>query len=120
MPSLGLGKKGHLIGVRLNFDDVMPEDEGTGATIGWPQEGQTIKAGESVFFQGVAINPEDGQLNVQVKLADGSVAAGDVVEIGQFGYWEANLLIPVDLEGEVQVIVDGGNESDAILLNVEK
>ncbi len=99
--------------------NVVPKDEGAGTTIGWPKAGETIKAGETVFFQGVTVNAENGELAIQIRLADGSVAAGDVVTVGQYGYWEAELLVPVDLEGEVQVSADGGNGSDSILLNVE-
>lgn len=99
--------------------NVASKDEGAGTLIGWPRDGETVQAGQTVFFQGVSWNAVDDQLSIQIRLADGSVAAGDVVTVQQFGYWEAELLLPVDLEGEVQVSADGGNGADTILLNVE-
>ncbi len=99
--------------------DVISKEEGAGTVIGWPKEGSEISAGETVFFQGVALNATDGKLDIQVRLADGSVAAGNIVDVQQFGYWEAELLMPVDLQGEVQVTADGGTGADVILLTAK-
>lgn len=99
--------------------DVIPKEDGAGTVIGWPKAGSEISAGETVFFQGVALNATDGKLEIQVRLADGSIAAGNIVDVQQFGYWEAELLMPVDLQGEVQVTADAGTGADTILLTVK-
>ncbi|MFT5195950.1 MAG: hypothetical protein ACI9EW_002277 [Cellvibrionaceae bacterium] len=100
--------------------NVVPKNEAKGTKIGSPQTGGSIRPGETVFFQGTTWNATGGTLDIQVQLADGSVTAGDTVDVDKFGYWEANLLMPVDISGEIQVTADGGTGSDSILLNVEE
>ncbi|MFK7800875.1 MAG: hypothetical protein AB8G95_04530 [Anaerolineae bacterium] len=100
--------------------NVTPKDDAAGTMIGLPKTGDTIRQGETVFFQGTAWNASGDTLNIQVRLADGSVAAGDTVDVDKFGYWEANLLMPVDITGEMQITANGGRGSDSILLTVEE
>ncbi|MEM9777830.1 MAG: hypothetical protein AAF902_24855, partial [Chloroflexota bacterium] len=76
--------------------------------------------GSTVFFQGAALNATDGELSIQARLPDGSIAASDVVSVDDFGYWEANLLIPVEIVGEIQITADGGTGQDSILLTVSE
>lgn len=99
---------------------VTPKDEAQGTMIGVPKNDSSIRPGQTVFFQGTAWGVADGKLNIRVRLADGSVAAGETVTVDKFGYWEAELLLPVDISGEVQVTADGGRGSDSILLKVEE
>ena len=99
--------------------DVTPNDEAQGATIGLPKDNSTIRPGETVFFQGTAWNARNDELRIKVQLADGSVTDSETVKVDKFGYWEAELLMPVDLSGEVKVTADGGTGADSILLKVE-
>lgn len=98
--------------------NVTPKNEARGTTIGLPKNDSTIRPGETVFFQGTAWNATNGELRIKVQLADGSVTDSETVKVDKFGYWEAELLMPVDLSGEVQVTADGGNGADMILLKV--
>lgn len=98
--------------------NVLPKEEGKGTTIGFPKTDGTVTAGSTVFFQGAALNATDSELSIQARLPDGSIAASDVVPVDDFGYWEAELLIPVEIAGEIQVTADGGTGQDSILLTV--
>lgn len=99
--------------------DIVPKNQARGTTIGLPKNNSTIRPGATVFFQGTAWNATKNELLISVQLADGSITDSETVKVDKLGYWEASLLMPVDLSGEVQVTADGGSGADSILLTVE-
>ncbi len=68
--------------------------------IGSPTPNSAIGAGKTLALRGIATNAPQNEVLLTLLLADGRIAATETAEVNRYGYWEASMLIPVELRGE--------------------
>ena len=73
-----------------------------------PVGGEEIAAGRTLAIYGTAAHAPNDEVRLTINFADGSVAATEVTAVDRFGYWEANILVPVSATGEIQLVVAVG------------
>ena len=94
--------------------DVLPQDdaEAKGVALGYPPPDTTIAAGESLTLYGTALNVREGPVNINVLLDNGRMIGQSATTTDYWGYWEADVTLPIDVLGAAKVTVSAGEQGD--------
>lgn len=90
------------------------DPEAVGVMIANPAAGRRLTGGDTITVNGVAYNAPGGEVQVAVMLANGRIIAESAVEAGASGFWEFEVTLPVDVEGEASVTAAIGNPDDPV------
>lgn len=102
--------------------DILPGDhpDAHGILISAPASGSQVRAGEAFTLYGVAYNAPDDALSLSVLLENGRIVTQQLIEVQPFGYWEIDLLIPVDVVGPAELTISADeNDFDTVPLLLE-
>lgn len=94
--------------------DVLPQDhpDARGVALGYPPPNQTITAGSSLTLYGTALNVREGPVTVSVMLDNGRVVGQSSAVTDYWGYWEAEITLPVDIVGIAEVTIAAGEQGE--------
>ncbi|MEM7802326.1 MAG: hypothetical protein AAF633_24250, partial [Chloroflexota bacterium] len=102
------------------IDILAAEDNAaSGLLIANPPPNETVRPGERILFYGTTYSPEGDGVQLTVRQSDGAVIATESISSNRFGYWEEEVLLPVEISGSIEVTVDNGSGFDVIVLEVE-
>ena len=89
-------------------------DNSFGVRLHNPPAGAQLFAGQTITVYGLAYNARDAIVIVDLKRADGQVLSQATGSVGEFGYWEAVLILPFGAEGEAELsaIIGDAAEGD--------
>jgi len=90
------------------------DPQAVGVMIANPAAGRRLTGGETITVNGVAYNAPGGEVHVAVMLANGRIIAESAVEAGASGFWELEVTLPVDVEGEASVTATVGDPGDPV------
>jgi hypothetical protein len=79
------------------------DEQAIGVNIANPGSGRTVRGGTTLLVNGVAYNAPSGGIQVQVALANGRIIANAAVQPDFYGYWEATVNLPPDVDGQAVV-----------------
>jgi hypothetical protein len=84
---------------------IYPRDDERGRSIAFanPSAGQRIVGGQTITVRGVAYNAPAGELHINIMTEDGRVLADTTVPADRTGFWELELSLPPDVEGQAQI-----------------
>lgn len=96
--------------------EVLPVDvrEAPAVLIGNPPPGSEAAGGRSLNTYGTAYRAPSGQVDLTLLLGDGTIAATDTAVVNRYGYWEVDLLLPVNLNEEALLRVTIGPIDDPL------
>lgn len=99
------------------------DERGVSVAIANPAEGQRIAGGQTITINGVAYNAPDDQVHLTVALANGRMLTDTALPTDRFGYWELELSLPPDVDGQAQIHASLGDTlapiaSTQLLFNV--
>ena len=99
--------------------EVLPraEDQTPAVLIGNPPPGATAAAGETLTAYGTAYDAPGNQVQLTLLLGDGTIAGTNTAEVNRYGYWETDLLLPVDLNEETVLRATIGPLGDPAAVN---
>lgn len=80
-----------------------------GLVIGNPPAGQTYLTGNPLYVYGVAYNAPDSQVRVSIVLENGRILSETTVAADFWGYWEAQVILPFDGDGQAAIAVSTGD-----------
>ena len=78
-------------------------DNSYGVRLHNPPSGAQLFAGQTITVYGLAYNARDDIVVVDLRRADGQVLSQATGSVGEYGYWEAVLVIPFGAEGEAEL-----------------
>ena len=90
------------------------DPEAVGVMIANPANGRRLTGGDTVTINGVAYNAPGGEVQVAVMLANGQIIAESAAQAGASGFWELDVTLPVDVEGEATITASIGDPDDPI------
>jgi hypothetical protein len=85
------------------------DERGQSIAIANPAAGQRIAGGQTIEINGVAYNAPQGNVNVAVMLTNGRMLVDTTVASDRFGFWQLELSLPPDVDGQVQIIASLGD-----------
>lgn len=99
------------------------DERGVSVAIANPAEGQRIVGGQTITINGVAYNAPEDQVQLTVMLANGRMLADTALPTDRYGYWELELSLPPDVDGQAQIHATLGDSlspvaSTQLLFNV--
>lgn len=80
-----------------------------GLVIGNPPAGQSYLTGNPLYVYGVAYNAPDSQVRVSIVLENGRILSETTVAADFWGYWEAQVILPFDGDGQAAIAVSTGD-----------
>ncbi len=94
--------------------NVLPTDhrDAKGIRIGQPTAGSELVAGEELFIYGAALNAADADVLVSILMENGRIVSQTPTKTDYWGYWEVSVLLPLDIVGPAQIIVEAGENND--------
>lgn len=100
---------------------IVGEDDptGRGVLISSPALDSSHDAGETLTIYGVVYNAVDDEVSVGVFLENGRVITQQIVDVQSWGYWEVDVVLPVDVSGPAVITVSTGNTGDAAAAQAE-
>lgn len=90
------------------------DPDAVGVMIANPAPGRRLTGGETITFNGVAYNAPGGDVHVAVMLANGRIISESTVEAGASGFWEVDVTLPVDVEGDASVTATLGDPDNPL------
>ena len=90
------------------------DPQAVGVMIANPAPGRRLTGGETITVNGVAYNAPGGDVHVAVMLANGRIIAESTVEAGASGFWELEVTLPVDVEGDASVTATVGDPDNPL------
>ncbi|MDX1688523.1 MAG: hypothetical protein R3248_11110 [Candidatus Promineifilaceae bacterium] len=90
------------------------DPEAVGVMIANPVAGRRLTGGDTITVNGVAYNAPGGEVQVAVMLANGRIIGESAVEAGASGYWELEVTLPVDVEGEASITATLGDPDNPV------
>lgn len=99
--------------------DINPTGSVPTVFIANPPPGSQVAPGSRINLFGTTSNPVDGEVRLTIRQGDGTVVATEVVQADRFGYWETDILLPVDLSGGLEVVATSGDGADLLRLDLE-
>lgn len=100
--------------------NVLPNtaESGSQILITNPPPGEPLAAGQRVNIYGTAYRPQDDEVRVEISLDDGSVILSETLETDRWGYWETELLLPIELAGNLLIRANTGSAGDERIVSV--
>lgn len=83
----------------------------TGVMVSNPREGRNLQAGETILVTGVAYNIAGRIVNIEILLENGQVVAEAEDAADYYGYWSAEVTLPVGIEGDAIARVTTGDRA---------
>jgi hypothetical protein len=83
----------------------------TGVMISNPRQGRNLQAGETILVTGVAYNSAGRNVNIEILLENGQVVAEAEDAADYYGYWSAEVTLPVGVEGDAVARVTTGDRT---------
>lgn len=90
------------------------DPDAVGVMIANPAPGRRLSGGETITVNGVAYNAPGGDVHVAVMLANGRIISESTVEAGVSGFWEVDVTLPVDVEGDASVTATVGDPDNPL------
>jgi hypothetical protein len=82
--------------------------EAKGVVVASPRPEAEVFAGEEITLYGTAYNVSDGPVTVDVIMENGRIVGQTTVQTDYWGYWEAAVLLPIDVLGLAEITVTAG------------
>jgi hypothetical protein len=84
---------------------IFPRDDerGVSVAIANPAAGQRIAGGQTITVNGVAYNAPEGRVHITIMLANGRMLTDTMLDADRYGYWELEISLPPDVDGQVQI-----------------
>ncbi|MDT8305516.1 MAG: hypothetical protein RRC07_06235 [Anaerolineae bacterium] len=79
------------------------DERGVSVAIANPAADQRITGGQTITINGVAYNAPEGQVHLTAMLANGRMLVDTTLPVDRFGYWEFELSLPPDVDGQAQI-----------------
>lgn len=92
--------------------EVLAEEDANarGVTIANPPPNDEVFAGEEIVLYGTAYNVASGPVTVSILMENGRIVGQTTTETDYWGYWEATMLLPVDVLGLAEITVTAGED----------